>query len=457
MVERIHKAMPAFLRSFAANRRSNTAVMFALSLAPILGGVGFAVDYSAGMRQRTLLQSAVDAAALAGEQAQSASAIAGLSGDATATAVQTAVENYIAASYRSPGSSPVVSVDSSVANVVTVNVSANVPNQFMRIVGRPTTEINAKAQASAGSGSNKLEVALVFDTTYSMTGAKLASAQSAAVSLINTLYATPSAANNIRIGLVPFSYYVNVGTSNAGASWLTNTSPVTGTIPQTGTTCAVGATYSSVLTQQTCSGTNTADGVSVPYSYDCSYYAQLTPAGQCTSSTYYNTYSWNGCVGSRFGSGYSPDLTDTVTSANPVPALIVNAAQTIAYGNCPNPLQRLTNSSSSLISQINALQANYETFIAPGLLWGWRVLSPNGPFSDGAAYNAGAKKVLVLMTDGANTHSPQPNYLDHDHEGSDVDATGANLTAPVATQDKLDANLITLQTCKAIQASGVTI
>ena len=42
-------------------------------------------------------------------------------------------------------------------------------------------------------------------------------------------------------------------------------------------------------------------------------------------------------------------------------------------------------------------------------MWGWRVLSPTAPFTEGRAYTANDnKKILVLMTDGENTYYPQP-------------------------------------------------
>ena len=41
---------------------------------------------------------------------------------------------------------------------------------------------------------------------------------------------------------------------------------------------------------------------------------------------------------------------------------------------------------------------------AEGLAWGWRVLSPTAPFTEGAAYGPDVRKVIVLMSDGENTN-----------------------------------------------------
>ncbi len=51
-------------RSFARDRSGAAALMFALSLPMLLGGMGLAVDYAMVSRQRAALQSASDSAAL---------------------------------------------------------------------------------------------------------------------------------------------------------------------------------------------------------------------------------------------------------------------------------------------------------------------------------------------------------------------------------------------------------
>ncbi len=393
------------LAAFAGDRRGNVAMIFSLALVPLLAGVGFATDYASGLRQKTIMQNALDAGVLAG-----AGAVARNDPDPASV-----VRNYVSgemATKQAPN--PAVTVDVQASGVVTASAQIALPTEFMKFIGIPSTNITVNSQATFGSGN--LEVAIVFDTTYSMNGTKLATAQQAASNLVDTLFALPNAASTIKVGLVPFTYYVNVGTSNAGALWLTSTSP---NIYQTSyTTCAVPATYSPIRTQQTCYSDGTP--------YDCSYNAQLTPASMCVTTPGTGMSTWNGCVGSR---NDPLDLTDTVAPTDPVPALI-------GYG-CSSPLQRLTTNGALLKSQIQSLYATQETYIAPGLLWGWRVLSPNPPFADGAAYGAAAHKAIVLMTDGANTHSP--NYPDH--EGTDV-----NL-----------ANKLTDKTCAQIKAAGVTI
>ncbi len=72
----------------------------------------------------------------------------------------------------------------------------------------------------------------------------------------------------------------------------------------------------------------------------------------------------------------------------------------------------LTTTKATVTNAINAMQAAGSTNIQEGLMWGWRVLSPDAPFTQGRSYAAGDnQKSLVLMTDGENTYYPQSKYV----------------------------------------------
>ncbi len=79
------------------------------------------------------------------------------------------------------------------------------------------------------------------------------------------------------------------------------------------------------------------------------------------------------------------------------------------FGCSTQPLQRLTRDSSVLTGIIDNMVAGGSTNIHEGLMWGWRTISPKSVFADGAAYNNQAvSKIIVLMTDGANTWTDNP-------------------------------------------------
>lgn len=76
-------------------------------------------------------------------------------------------------------------------------------------------------------------------------------------------------------------------------------------------------------------------------------------------------------------------------------------------GDCPSAaILPLTNQRSPVKSEIDSMVANGGTNIHEGTIWGWRVLSPGSPFTQGRAYDTATYKVIIMMTDGENTFYP---------------------------------------------------
>ncbi len=84
---------------------------------------------------------------------------------------------------------------------------------------------------------------------------------------------------------------------------------------------------------------------------------------------------------------------------------------------CGTEILDLTSNTTRVKSHIQSLTPQGETYIPSGLIWGWRMLSPQAPLDSGHPRNSGnqVRKFLILMTDGLNTKSP--TYPTHD--GSD--------------------------------------
>jgi len=80
---------------------------------------------------------------------------------------------------------------------------------------------------------------------------------------------------------------------------------------------------------------------------------------------------------------------------------------------CHEPLTPLVDTKQVLTDAIDAMYASNATNIPEGLAWGWRVISPNAPFTSGLPYNhvdsdgVRWKKVIILLTDGANWSTNQ--------------------------------------------------
>ncbi len=72
---------------------------------------------------------------------------------------------------------------------------------------------------------------------------------------------------------------------------------------------------------------------------------------------------------------------------------------------CPNEVTPLTSDANLLKSSIDALSDwnGGGTITSEGLMWAWRVLSPNLPYAMGAPYTSTTvQKYIILMTDGVN-------------------------------------------------------
>ena len=76
------------------------------------------------------------------------------------------------------------------------------------------------------------------------------------------------------------------------------------------------------------------------------------------------------------------------------------------------PVTPLTTVKTTIVNAINSQIANGYTNITAGLMWGWRLLSPGAPFTEGRSYSvADNQKIIILMTDGSNTYITSTSFL----------------------------------------------
>jgi Flp pilus assembly protein TadG len=384
--------------SFVRDEHGGMAVAFACSLVALLITAGIAVDYARLQDVRSQLQRDLDAAVL------------GAATDPRAGETpQQSAERYFGSNWKDKigANSVSVSVARSGSNRITGQASARVPTTLMALAGIPDILVDGISEVEL-TGQD-IEVSLVLDTTLSMAGTKLAALQSAAKTLIDTAYELPDARDHINIGLVPFSQYVNVGVGNRGASWIlvendstiehADCRPVT---PVIGTTnCRM----------ETVSGYN--DGV--PYSYQAEVCDNLYGPEETDCTPWTEVKTWNGCVGSR---NNPLDIQDEDYSSK-VPGLMNTA--------CGAPISPLTNDADALKTEIDNLVAVGDTYIPAGLMWGWATLSNDAPFEEARAYGEEVdglpvRKIMVLMTDGANTLYPTYPYHETEISGVQADA-----------------------------------
>jgi hypothetical protein len=379
-----------FLKRAGKDEGGVVAVLFAICIVPIVMLVGAAVDYSRLANAHAAAQAAADAAALA----------AAASPIETEISMRLVANNYADTNLRdtnAQGAKIVEFAYNSSKREVLLDVGGSLPTYFMSIAG--IRDMNYRATARAIRGLNgSTELVLVLDNTWSMAGSKLADLKAAAEELVLALKQDPKA--DVRIGVVPYADYVNVGTGNRNQSWVSvpadysTTSTRTCTTSTTRNQCTKGA-------QRTC--TRTVDGT--VESYDCTPQTCTTvtvPPYETCSGGGTTHYRWYGCVGSRRTGNLR--LNDSQPSS-PYPGYLATSQ------NCLNPIVPLTTSQQTVVNAIRGMIVNVggykpSTYIPAGLIWGVNVLSPTAPFAEGQAYdsrNRRPRKVMVLMTDGANT------------------------------------------------------
>jgi len=157
--------------------------------------------------------------------------------------------------------------------------------------------------------------------------------------------------------------------------------------------------------------------------------------------TNFRTDNWEGCMNSRIGGAHAtPDFGGLRLQG-------FYEGDTCSQER-NNELIPLTSDWSSLNASVQNYTASGDTYIPSGLIWAWRTLSPNAPFTE-VAQNSDGQNILILMTDGDNRLS-----LSGEREHSNgVYHYGASTVAASREAD----NQLTLELCEAIKASGTRI
>ncbi|WP_374513320.1 pilus assembly protein TadG-related protein [Brevundimonas sp.] len=394
------------VRRLRRSETGNVAMIFALALPVLIVMGGAALDLQRAAAARSAAQDAADAAVLAAAASRSQD-LASMTGVVRNYLVENLDDRYL----DGPPSSE---VDAPREAHLRVQLEGAVPTLFLGIVGISEMPVVVSATATRGA-AEEVELALVLDNTWSMsdrdgTGTrKIDALKSAARLLVNELMQDDG--GKVRVGVVPYADYVNVGTANRNQPWVSVPADYTTTSQRTCQTRTTRQVCTRDPTPRTC--TRTVDGV--PESYNCTPSTCTTetvaPYEQCSGGGT-SRYRWYGCVASRTEGIMR--LTDAHPE-KPYPGLLSTSQ------NCLTPITPLTDRRNTVISAIDSLIVNVGgyrplTYIPSGLIWGVNVLSPTAPFEDGDAYDAAnrkPRKILVLMTDGENTLRFNPSNGRH--------------------------------------------
>ncbi|MEM9704482.1 MAG: pilus assembly protein TadG-related protein [Pseudomonadota bacterium] len=415
-------------------------MIFTMLFLPLLFSTGLAVDVVRTSMVRAQVAEAADAALLAAARRRSTD------GSLTKMQAQRIARDYFDASDVSQQG---VTIDKFkfdfTGTTYSIEVEGGVATTILGAVGKKALPVFVKAVAEVAP-PRSLEAMLVLDVTKSMEGDRLSTLKQAATDLVNTLIPDNSSRPNIKMGIVPFAQYVNVGKSRRNESWIdvpadysTTTNRCEDTYPdrrQVGTeTRSVREDYNCRRVPSTCR----RDGRDFPcqrnqcdtrwVDEEVPVYEDGDPVRVCTPRTQW--FRFHGCVGSRDAPLNVEDR--NYTGGNRVPGLMNQ--------RCNEEVLPLTSVKGDIVDKIDSLRARNNTYIPAGLTWGLRMLSSGEPFSEGAPYASvqadGGQKALIVMTDGANTKSARfPK-----HNGNNAQ----------------NANTFTEDLCDEIKAAGIRV
>ena len=426
-----------FTRSFARDESGHFALITALALSVLLTGVGMAIDYGGATSEQRKLQQALDHAIL--------------SASSEADADEARIREVVAAS-MARNFAPQRAEDANSLNVEldigAKTIRAKADTQYstflMGLFGVDTMKIAAEVGAPR-IALPALDLALVVDTTSSMAGSNMADLQAAALDLIDRLD-TPK--SKVRVSLVPYGQYVNVGMSASTEAWvdigdifeITPGETRTYSVPIGGTPATCQPTGLEIPVFLRIDGRDVQTGTTPEMDCQGGTPHNDTITSTSTDPEVHREYEWNGCMGSRpdplnlrpeadaadpipaalnelrwryAGDPWiehepyvAPDLTDPDVLANPDLLKHPETRQTM----CGQVITPLTNKMKLIRDRISSLTTSGETYLASGLMWGWRTLDPNTPYTQAASAKPGTPRAMIFLTDGENTSAQSGRY-----------------------------------------------
>lgn len=449
---RSRRSLVGFLSRLSRSREGGVAMIFALALPALVMMTVAGVDLHRASTVRTNLQDALDAATLAAARSSYVD-------DEGITQVGLAslranLQNHASIILREDQTSFVLNDEGVVVADAQVDVQALVANIFLPPYGQLLDDyLPVGAHSEVMRSNNRVEVALVLDNTGSMAGARLNSTKAAATDLIDRLEAANDRSveeDAVRISLVPFSTTVRVSPGSATRpNWLSNALNHTGATGDYGLFKnptrrfdlfqTLGTTWGGCVEaraqpydiRDTAPNTGNQATMFVPYFWpdtpDDAYERDNTWGNWIGEER--NDYVEDGRAGNN---GRNPFRNNSArvtewkerlfdeTRYSRSPRRNLNTGFGPNKGCSLEPLTRLTDDFDALRASVDRMQADGNTQIPMGAMWGWHTLSPNAPFGDGRPYGEERLlKIMILMTDGENvlTSTNSPNKSTYSAQG----------------------------------------
>ncbi|UDF02683.1 TadE/TadG family type IV pilus assembly protein [Asticcacaulis sp. AND118] len=202
-------------KSFFANRRGNTAVVFGLAAFGLVAAVGGSIDLGRMITARSSLQDAADAAVL-----RAATMSSGTTDAAQKTAAHLAFNGNLATDLKDKiTSKDLLRVVEGSNTSLTYTATAKLPTLLLQIVGIQYFDLSVESEAKAQM--RKSEIVFVLDSTGSMSkdGRMTNLKSSVDTVLASLLDSTGKNSTGTKVGVVPFDTQVRVS-PGVGYAWV---------------------------------------------------------------------------------------------------------------------------------------------------------------------------------------------------------------------------------------------
>jgi len=390
------------LSRFRRDKRANVGIIFGVVLVPIVIAMGSAVDYSRAFLKQKDLASAVDTAVLAG----------GIFSEESQSVFEDKVTKTLYANFPEDEIASLSFNRDDTTKTVTVTATSNVATNFAGIWNVYNVPIRATSEATPGR--SYAEIVLVLDNTGSMrSSGKLDALKTAAKDLVQILHDSSPDTSKLFISLVPFTTTVRL--SSDLLSWsgidFNGLSSVSGEDFE-GNPNVLNLYNDMNISWNGCvrarpSGNDLNDtpaSSSFPETLYPVYLAPDEPDG-----TFYNNGNYYSNSGRSYRNRYINDLflqpslpngPERQRDTSKYTGSVSLSSGRGPENNCPvQPILPLTTSKSDLDTAIDGMTADGFTNIATGLAWGWRMLTPEEPYT-ARAFDQETKKFIILLTDG---------------------------------------------------------
>ena len=399
------------LKGFAKNHSANVALTFALSAVPLVGTIGMSIDYARKIEAQAITQAALDGAAFAATSALNA-------GENAAAYTKAAQDFFDKNKPKNLMGVPELDVEVDYGKgTLTISTDAKVKTTMMKIVGITEMDLSngfkndsdddddgdntgnfgTSVALPAFTREHKGEIIMVMDYSGSMNWwlggeRKYITMRDQAAKLVNAL-SQEKTNDYVKFGVVPFS------------------SEVFATMPKKYWYGFKGNANRASCTRDRKHPYNVSDATpqNTHKKRHKSHFGQVYEQYSNNPNNYGFYQGWENYR--NYCGNYS------------------------GWRNLE--VQDLTDQHTDTYNKILSMSPYGNTHIAVGMEFGFHLLSPNAPFTNGTPYNtADTEKAIILLTDGAQTTRA-------------FGASGAYNTG------KGETNLATL--CNKIKAKGIRI